>query len=460
MVKRISVLDVIATILTLLALMPSVDYDVIVVGAGPAGISAAITIARGGLKVLVLDRGAFPGAKNLFGGILFTTILERIVPDYLATAPLERHIVDRKMSFLTPDSEIALQIKSEKYNVSPYNYSFTVLRSKFDRWYAAKAQEAGVELLTGVVVDDVKWDQGRVVGIKTRTEQEGVFDELTCHVVVCAEGANSMLAEKSGLRKGKSLMNPLNRAVAVKEVIALPPEVIEDRFHVTDKEGVAIEYFGDAVQGLMGSGFLYTNHDSLSIGVGCEMQAYMDAKVAPYDQLDYFKSHPMVKNLIRGGEVVEYTTHMIPEDNYDELPQLFTDGLILVGDSGGLIDNSIYQEGTNMAMASGMLAGETIIEASKTGDYSKKTLANYRKKLEDCFVLKDMRYYKNFLRLLRGNKNFLQLYPNTVAEILVDMFTVSDKPKKQIKKEAMKKFFKKIPLLKFAWDAWQGRRAI
>ena len=121
-----------------------VDYDVIVVGAGPAGISAAIAVARGGLKVLVVDRGAFPGAKNLFGGIFFTTLLEKLIPDYLQTAPLERHIITRRFSFLTPDTEVALEIKSEKYNAPRYNSSFTVLRSKFDRWYADKAQEAGV----------------------------------------------------------------------------------------------------------------------------------------------------------------------------------------------------------------------------------------------------------------------------------------------------------------------------
>ncbi len=440
--------------------MPPVDYDVIVVGAGPAGISAAITIARGGLKVLVVDRGAFPGAKNLFGGILFTTLLEKLIPDYLASAPLERHIITRRFSFLTPDSELALELKSEKYNAPKYNYSFSVLRSKFDRWYADKAQAMGVELVMGVVVDDVKWDNGRVVGIKTRTDKAGAFDELSCNVVVCAEGANSLLAEKAGLRKGKSLMNSKNRTVAVKEVIALPPEVIEDRFHVAGKEGVAIAYFGDAVQGLLGSGFLYTNHDSLSVGVGCEMQAYIDAKTSPYDQLDYFKSHPMIKNLIRGGEVVEYTTHMIPEDNYDELPELTANGMILVGDSAGLIDNSLYQEGTNMAMASGILAGETVLEAAKKSDFSIAGLSAYRKKLEDCFVLKDMRYYKNMLRLLRGNKNYLGLYPSTIAEMLVELFTVSDKPKSQIKKEVIKNFLKKVSLLKFTWDAWKGRRAI
>jgi electron transfer flavoprotein-quinone oxidoreductase len=440
--------------------MPTVDYDVIVVGAGPSGISAGLTVARGGKKVLVLDRGAFPGAKNLFGGIFFTTLLERLIPDYLESAPLERHVVTRKFSFLTPDTELALELKSEKYNKPPYNYSWSVLRSKFDRWFADKAKEAGVELVMGVVVDDVKWDKGKVVGVKTRTEQEGVFDELSCNVVVCAEGANSMLAEKAGLRKGKSLMNPMNRTTAVKEVIQLPPEIIEDRFHVSGKEGVSIQYFGDAVQGLLGSGFLYTNYDSISIGVGCEMQAYIDAKVAPYDQLDYFKAHPMVKNLIRGGEVVEYTTHMIPEDTYDNLPQLTTHGLMLVGDSAGLIDNSLYQEGTNMAMASGIAAGEAILEAGQNKDFSSKGLNGYRDRLESSFVLKDMRHYKHLLGTMRDNKNLLGLYPNSVAEMLVELFTVSDKPKPQVRKEAIRGFRKKVPLIKFALDAWKGRKTL
>ena len=106
------------------------------------------------------------------------------------------------------------------------------IRAKFDNWFAEQAEKAGADIFPGVVVDDFVWDNSKVVGVKARGEKEGEYDELHADVVICAEGANSMLAEKAGLRQGISQMSGVNRAVIVKEVIALPREIIEDRFHL------------------------------------------------------------------------------------------------------------------------------------------------------------------------------------------------------------------------------------
>ncbi len=317
-------------------------FDAIVVGAGPAGIAAAYTMAKANLSVVVLEKGAYPGSKNLFGGILFGTVLNQMIPDFWEQAPLERHIVSRRFSLLSKDSEAAFDYRSEKFNQQPYNNSFTVIRPKFDRWFAEQAEAAGAEIYPEVVVDDFVWEDGKVFGIKARGEREGEYDELYSHTVICAEGANSMLAEKAGLRKDKSAMNSKNRTVAVKEVIKLPRQVIEDRFHLRDDEGIAIEYFGEASQGMVGSGFIYTNKESISVGIGVSIEDIMETEITPYDLLDHFKAHPAVRNLIRGGEVVEYSSHMIGEDNYTRLPQLFTHGLILVGYSALFDNTSIY----------------------------------------------------------------------------------------------------------------------
>jgi electron transfer flavoprotein-quinone oxidoreductase len=334
------------------------------------------------------------------------------------------------------------------------------MRSRFDRWFSKKAEEVGAQILTGVVVDDVIWDEGHVVGIKARGEQEGKYDELYGRLVICAEGVNSMLAEKVGLRKGLTAMNPTNRTVAVKEVVQLTEEKVQERFNIRGDEGVAIVYLGEAVRGALGTGFLYTYKDSISVGLGCEMQDLIDRRIAPYDLLDHMKEHPVIAPLIEGGQVVEYSTHMIPEDVYDRLPDLYVDGLMLVGDCAGLINNSMFQEGTNMAMASGMFAGETAIEAKNKGDFSKKTLSLYRQKLEDSFVLKDMRHYGQFLDLLRDHREFLGLYPESAAEFLVSYFTVDGRPKKDVKKEAFRRIRKKINFPRMILNLIRARKLI
>ncbi|MFQ6104691.1 MAG: FAD-dependent oxidoreductase [Candidatus Glassbacteria bacterium] len=435
-------------------------FDAIVIGAGPSGIASAIVMARKGLSVVVLERGDQPGTKNLFGGILFTNVLGELIPTFLEGAPLERHIVKRRFSVLSTDSEAAFDIRSERYNRPPFNNSFTTIRAKFDRWFAEQAEKEGAEVFPGVVVDDFVWEGGKVAGIKARGEKEGTYDELYADVVICAEGANSMLAEKAGLRKGTSMMDWRNRAVAVKEVITLPREVLEDRFHLEGDEGVAIEYFGEAVNGLLGAGFIYTNRESISVGVGCTIGEYAKSKVATYDQLDRFKEHPAVKPLVRGGEVVEYMTHMIPEDSYENLPALVTDGLILVGDAAGFVNTSIYHEVTNMAMASGKIAGEVVCEAKERGDFSSSALSEYRRRLEDSFVLQDMRHYKKSMKFLHDNPRFLNEYPYAGIDFLIDYFSVDGTPKKKLLRRSFRAFRGRVGILKLAMDMLKARRAL
>jgi len=290
--------------------------------------------------------------------------------------------------------------------------------------------------------------------------REGTYDELYGNCVIIAEGANSLLAERAGLRKEKSKMSPENRVTAVKEVIKLPREVIEDRFHIKDNEGIAYEYFGEAVSGMIGSGFIYTNKDTISVGVGCLISDLMEKRMTLYDLLDAFKAHPAVAPLLRGGEVIEYSTHMIPEESYDELPELVGDGVLLVGDAAGLINPSFFHEVTNLAMASGVFAGEAVIEAKEKGDFSKETLSSYRKKLEDSFVLKDIKKYRRFIRFLKDNPEFLSDQLPFVVDLAASFFTVSETPKEEVVRDVIKRFRKKMGTFSLLKRLWQAKRAM
>lgn len=428
-------------------------FEVVIVGAGPAGTAAALVLARAGVEVLVLERGDFPGAKNLFGGILYTSVVNELLPEFWKEAPVERHIVNRRWLAMDEDTQIALDLKSARFDVPPFNNTFTALRSKWDRWFAEQAEAAGAMVICETNVEDLILEGGAVVGVRTGRDD----GDVRADCVILAEGANALLAERASLRQQ---MAPRNRVNAVKEVIALPPEIIEDRFHLEGMQGAAYEYFGGAVKGTVGSAFIYTNRDSLSVGVGCLIEEYLRLKTAPYEMLDWFKAHPMVAPLLRGGETVEYSTKMIPEDSYDDLTDLYADGVMLVGDCAGLVNPSIHHEGTNLAMASGVAAAEAYLEARKRNDMSRATLAHYRQSLEESWVMKDLRRYRETVHFLLENREMVSQYPDLAVRLIRRYFTVDDTPKDDVVRELWQIIRNEVSFLKAARQMLKARKTM
>ena len=433
--------------------MASERFQVVIVGAGLAGTAAALTLAREGVEVLVIERGDFPGAKNLFGGILYTGVLAELIPEFWKSAPIERHVVNRRWVALDEDTQLALDLKSSRFDQPPFNNTFTALRSKFDRWFAEQAEGAGALIISETLVEELLFEDGKVVGVRTGRDDGDVLADC----VILAEGANALLAEAAGLRQQ---MGPTNRVNAVKEVLALPPEIIEDRFHLEGNQGAAFEYFGGAVKGMIGSGFIYTNKDSISVGVGCLIEDFLRTKTAPYELLDHFKAHPAVAPLLRGAETVEYATKMIPEDSYNDLSDLYGDGVMLVGDCAGLVNPSIHHEGTNLAMASGVFAAETVLEAREKGDWSRTTLAGYRRRLDESWVMKDLAHYRDAIHFLRTNREFVDDYPKLTVELLRDYFTIDDTPKPEVRKRLIRKVRDEVGFLKMARHLWKARKTL
>ena len=429
-------------------------FDCVVVGAGPAGATCALTLAKAGLSVVLLERGETPGSKNVMGGILYSTILNKVIPDFWESAPVERRIVNKRFSVLSDDSELHLGMRFEDFNKPPFNNTFTVLRGKFDAWYASKAEEAGAMLLNQAVVDSVIVENGKVVGVKTRLED----GDLLADTVVIAEGASSMLAQRLGLLKRQI---PEHMVTCCKEVIGLSKETIEERFGLDGEEGSSLEYFGGSVKGLVGSAFIYTNKDSLSLGIGVSTRDLKRNKLTPNDLIENFKEHPSIRKLIRGGKLLEYSAHMIPEFGYDHLPKLTMDGLIITGDAAGFVNmNPMYHEGSNLAMASGLAAAETIIEARKAGDFSDKALSGYRRRLDDSFVMKDLKRYRGISDFAVRHPEFFKEYPELLIELAQDFFTVSETPKGKSRMAVVKKGLKRVNLLKLAIGMHRARKVM
>ncbi len=428
-------------------------YDCIIVGAGPAGCAAAYKLSSAGLRVLVFERGEYPGSKNMSGGVLYSTILNKLIPEFWKEAPVERRVIRRRYSLLSKDSEAAFDFSLNAFNAPPYNNSFTVLRAKFDRWFAKKAEDAGALIVTEAVVDDLITEDGKITGVKARMEGGEVFAD----VVILADGANSLLSEKAGLRKKPASKD---MALGVKEIISLPKEAIEERFSLEENQGAAFEFFGRSIGGFAGQGFIYTNTDTLSVGIGCPISELKENGLKPNELIEGFKKHPSIKNLLRGGRIEEYSAHMIPEGGYNAMPELARDGLILVGDAAGFVNPSLYKEGSNLAMASGVFAAETVIEAKNKGDFSKTALDAYREKLEDSFVLKDMKRYKDAPEILSATPEFFKEYPDELLEFLERHFTVSEKSKGDIHRELRKVFKDKVSAWRLLKNIWRLRRLI
>jgi electron transfer flavoprotein-quinone oxidoreductase len=426
-------------------------FDAIIVGAGPAGLAAAIKLAREGLQVVLIERGPYPGSKNLSGGVLYGRVLHDLIPEYWKEAPVERYITTNRVSFMTEDSSVNLDYKDQTFADPPYN-GFSVLRAKFDRWLGEKAEEAGVMLVPGIRVDRLLKVGENITGVVAGE------DEMLASVVIAADGANSFLAQEAGLR---GRIETRHLAVGVKELIGLPRETIEERFNVTGDEGVAYAIVGYVTKGIPGGGFLYTNKESVSIGVVVHLDEIVHEGVKPAELMDSFLAHPMVQPLIRGGKLLEYGAHLVPEGGLEMVPQLSMGGMLLAGDAAGLSVNSgLVVRGMDLAIGSGIAAAETILEAKAKNDFSVQSLAAYRQKLENSFVLKDMKTYAKAPQFMKSPRMY-EAYPELISNILSSIYMQDAQPKEHMTNTAMKGFKdSKISIFDLLKDGISGVRAL
>ena len=426
--------------------MTTEHFDAIVVGAGPAGNAAALTLARGGANVLQLERGEYPGSKNVQGAVLYSDALARLIPEFREEAPLERHVVEQRLWMLDETSHMGVHHRSDQFNEQTAD-RYTIIRAQFDKWFSREVRAAGATLLCETTVTDLIRDPaGRVVGV--RTDRDG--GEVHADVVILADGVNGLVGQKAGLRPE---LAPETVALGVKEMHFLPQEVIEARFNVKGDEGVVIEATGSVTSGMMGMGFLYTNRESISVGIGCIVSDYAETGQSPNEILERFKSHPSIAPLLAGSEAKEYSAHLIPEGGFRAIPELYGDGFLVVGDSASFV-NSLHREGSNMAMTSGQLAAETVLELrEKRLPPTRKALSLYRRKLEDSYIIKDLKKYKDFSGHLHRNKHLMTMYPTLLGKAAETWFRVDGIDKRSKEKEIINSFRKQRTLAGLLGDA-------
>jgi electron transfer flavoprotein-quinone oxidoreductase len=417
-------------------------FDVVIVGAGPAGVSAAITTSKAGLSTLVIERGDFPGSKNMFGGIVFAKPTAQIVPDFWRTAPIERRVIEYQYWLLSGESHVSISHRNQKF-AKELN-SFTALRARFDRWFAQQAEASGATLITKTTVTGVLKDsRGAVNGVTTDR------GEVLANVVIACDGVNSLIAKGAGMHEE---WKPQDIALAVKETYSLAKEKIDERFNLRGDEGIAIMIYGGREEEF--AGFIYTNKDTISLGIGAIMSDLAKYKTRPQDLLEWIKSHPSIKPLLEGSSLREYSAHLIPEGGFNKIPPLYGDGILVAGDAAMLV-NALNWEGTNFAMYSGKFAGQTAIEAKKNGRFDSSQLALYKQYLEESFVLKDLKKFKDVPHYISTHRQYLTLYPEIINTIMYKFFEVDGRPKEDHIRDMKKEIYNRIGLLLDAYGLYR-----
>ena len=418
-------------------------FDAVVVGAGPAGSTAAYTLAKKGFKVLLLERGRVAGSKNVFGGRVYSKPLEEIYPNLLKDAPIQRWVVKERFSLAAGDTMLSLDYESGE------SKSFICHLSELAAWMAKQAEEAGSFLVTEIVVDGFVLKDGFVKGVKIGGEV------VESDVVIDCEGVNRLLLERAGFVKG---LKADQVALGVKETLRIPSTEIESRFGLGEKEGLSWILLGDFTNGLPGGAFLYTNTAAVSLGLVLMLKSAHSLKEHISNLLENLRLHPLLSKYLKESSIVEYSSHLIPEAGSAMLKRPYSDGLLVAGDAAGYLLNLGYTyRGVDFAAYSGYLAAQAYEKAHAEGDFSKMGLAWYEHLLKQSFVLKQMLKFRKFSKLL-DDESLFSKYPKMFCDVAKALFAFDYEVPTLM--EALKRSKKDVGLLKLLLDGFRVVRSI
>ncbi len=396
--------------------------DVLFVGAGPASLAGAIRLKRmlnesGRTEsVVVIEKANKPGTHNLSGAVFEAGVLDELVPGWSKTLGTERERkdpfvakllssrVERDELYFLAGEKSALKLPhfmAPAYMHNRGNYVISV--DELVGWLAGIAREAGVEIYTGFAAKELVVEGNAVRGVKLGRkgvdkggkEQANYLpgEVLEAKVTVFGEGSCGQLSEdlvaRFNLAKGR---NPQVHTLGVKELIRLPEKNIFGANHVIHTFGFPNRA---STPDVFGGGSLYSaGENTVAVALMLALDwRYCD--LSPQKELQIFKSHPFVKKMIEGGEVIAYGARTLPEGGYYSIPRLVTDGALIIGDSAGLT-NVRKLKGLHYAIKSGVAAAGAVFKAIEARDFSAGTLKAYEDLLESSFIMKEMRQARNY----------------------------------------------------------------
>lgn len=410
------------------------DFDVIIVGGGVAGTVCAYLLAKEGHEVLLIERGSEVGAKNLSGGVFYCQVMNQIFPDFIEKAPLERKITKNILSFLNPKSAVNVEYWDQRL-AEPVN-AVSVLRAKLDPWLAEQAEEAGATIMPGMKVDELVREDGKFCGV--RAGEDTVYGK----VIVAADGVNSFLAQYAGIRPQEPLAH---LGVGVKSVIHLGEETVKERFNLQAGEGAAYQMVGDCTQGVAGGGFLYTNRDSVSVGIVAMLDDLKKKQLSSSELHDHFLKHPFIEPFLREGKLLEYGCHLVAEGGKAMQYSLIHDGLVLIGDAAGFTLNTGFTiRGMDLAAGSAQAAASAIDAALKAENFSASSLNKYLENYQSTFVGKDMETFARSPQFLHNQELYGQV-GELAADTLHGIYNLDTTPRRRLLPVA-KAALKKSPL--------------
>lgn len=425
-------------------------YQAIVVGAGPAGGAAALTLAQNNLSVLLLERGKYPGSKNMYGGTYYALPMAQIIPAFWEKgAPIERNVVTEELWLMDKDSAVKAGFTGLRFAKPPYS-KFTAVRPKMDHWLADQAVQAGATLRCEALAIDLLWDKTGLLTRKVDGVKLDTGEEIRSDVVILAEGATAFLAQKAGLRKPLMAHHFTHY---VKEIYGLPCRTIEERFHLEKDEGAAIGMIGFPAAGAVGKGGIWTYKECICISVGAYLSEMVTKGLSPYHLITRLKEHPMIQRLLDGAELLEYKAHLIPKGGYEQMPTLYDHGILVCGDAAQMISG---RRGTDLAMLTGKMAGEATAVAHAKGDFSKETLKTYQNKVSQSFFLEDMRGGKSSRIYYEHHADSDYLISTLVNQLAYKFFDVELKSQKEIKEDLKQAILQFQPIQKNLSDFYQA----
>jgi electron transfer flavoprotein-quinone oxidoreductase len=325
--------------------------------------------------------------------------------------PVERHVVRKRFGVLTPDRAASFVFSDPTWAKPPY-VAHAVLRARTDAWLAKKAEEAGATVVTSVPVDRLHWEGTKVHGVVQGGET------MTAPVTILCDGANSRLSLGTPIRPAPRLSADATE-LGIKEVYRLPRETIDERFQLAEGEGHAEEWVaGMFPSGVMGGGFLYTNVDTVSLGLIVQIGSLFGKGVYSYDLMERFKLHPAIAARLDGAELVEYGAKLISSGWASRPASFHGDGWMVCGDAAGFVfSNGLVIQGMNYAVRSGLAAAETAIHSREAKDPSERILAEYDRRLESVGLLADFRDFEGLDRV-KWNPKFYSAYPKMATTLL------------------------------------------